>query len=67
MATRNRVRIITFSGVIITLYPVIMRTRFYKPRFFLEVQSLCPFLFLGIRQICHKSSFFMQFCNVIYN
>lgn len=36
MATRNRVRIITFSGVIITLYPVIMRTRFYKPRFFMQ-------------------------------
>ena len=36
MATRNRVRIITFSGVIITLYPVIMRTRFYKPRFLMQ-------------------------------
>lgn len=36
MATRNRVRIITFSGVIITLYPVIMCTRFYKPRFFMQ-------------------------------
>ena len=36
MAQRNRVRIITFSGVIITLYPVIMRTRFYKPRFFMQ-------------------------------
>jgi hypothetical protein len=36
MATRNRVCIITFSGVIITLYPVIMCTRFYKPRFFMQ-------------------------------
>lgn len=26
----------TLSGVIITLQPVIMRPRFYKPRFFMQ-------------------------------
>jgi transcriptional regulator with XRE-family HTH domain len=36
MTPGNRVRIITFSGVIITLQPVIMRTAFYKHRFLMQ-------------------------------